>query len=75
MKAATIADFNKFTQFHISIHAAREGGDRRNTYNLPTMKISIHAAREGGDGDGLGSITFNIISIHAAREGGDCGNE
>ena len=34
----------------ISIHAAREGGDKRifGLYGSPTW-ISIHAAREGGD--------------------------
>ena len=36
-------------QLAISIHAAREGGDR--FYMTPSEfeKISIHAAREGGD--------------------------
>ena len=33
----------------ISIHAAREGGDRALAAKKLGMKISIHAAREGGD--------------------------
>ena len=34
----------------ISIHAAREGGDRlRNIHKISARRISIHAAREGGD--------------------------
>ena len=38
-----------FSCGHISIHAAREGGDRRNGKASRVGKISIHAAREGGD--------------------------
>ena len=34
----------------ISIHAAREGGDRLNQRDVSPLRISIHAAREGGDG-------------------------
>ena len=33
----------------ISIHAAREGGDKRGMGNDEHIIISIHAAREGGD--------------------------
>ena len=33
----------------ISIHAAREGGDRSAVDDLGAILISIHAAREGGD--------------------------
>ena len=33
----------------ISIHAAREGGDKDVRYKDRDMPISIHAAREGGD--------------------------
>ena len=33
----------------ISIHAAREGGDRIINGNSDYSIISIHAAREGGD--------------------------
>ena len=33
----------------ISIHAAREGGDRSAVDDLGRILISIHAAREGGD--------------------------
>ena|ERR1039457_473898 len=34
---------------HVSIHAAREGGDAMNTSKATYCKVSIHAAREGGD--------------------------
>ena len=35
---------------HISIHAAREGGDKkRDGRRNERADISIHAAREGGD--------------------------
>ena len=44
----------------ISIHAAREGGDRRATVNPAGFDISIHAAREGGDWD--------FFSIHTYRD-------
>ena len=33
----------------ISIHAAREGGDKTEKHDYREMRISIHAAREGGD--------------------------
>ena len=33
----------------ISIHAAREGGDRDSVDEAHPFNISIHAAREGGD--------------------------
>ena len=36
----------------ISIHAAREGGDRVGRGGSLERRISIHAAREGGDGGG-----------------------
>ena len=56
----------------ISIHAAREGGDRQDSVFLRLHCISIHAAREGGDPCIHDIISvFFTISIHAAREGGD----
>ncbi len=36
-------------QLAISIHAAREGGDKANDDKIIGDIISIHAAREGGD--------------------------
>ena len=33
----------------ISIHAAREGGDKMSSFTFTISFISIHAAREGGD--------------------------
>ena len=71
MKAATLKEVAECLDVTISIHAAREGGDRLGTILKCSLCISIHAAREGGD------ITSNevfrdiAISIHAAREGGD----
>ena len=55
----------------ISIHAAREGGDRKKSNNTANNSISIHAAREGGDVQDNCKQDRAFISIHAAREGGD----
>ena len=50
VKAATEAVTDKSKVFHISIHAAREGGDCTELgYIKANTDISIHAAREGGD--------------------------
>ena len=57
----------------ISIHAAREGGDKGQKTPKIILTISIHAAREGGDYESLVSASNYDISIHAAREGGDNG--
>ena len=47
----------------ISIHAAREGGDKIEKRTLMKFRISIHAAREGGDMCAIsyrqGSLYFN----------------
>ena len=56
---------------HISIHAAREGGDGSSGVSITLRIISIHAAREGGDKQGAKISCRATISIHAAREGGD----
>ena len=56
----------------ISIHAAREGGDKWGPKSQAGFDISIHAAREGGDENNTLIVTKLYISIHAAREGGDC---
>ena len=56
---------------HISIHAAREGGDIWDYCSNGRITISIHAAREGGDDKQKSVRLKRIISIHAAREGGD----
>ena len=55
----------------ISIHAAREGGDKRYILGATQNPISIHAAREGGDAVPDVNVNASFISIHAAREGGD----
>ena len=34
---------------NVSIHAAREGGDRIDSVEKQQFLVSIHAAREGGD--------------------------
>ena len=57
----------------ISIHAAREGGDRDGRRYPKLQIISIHAAREGGDTGAGVTCSGAGISIHAAREGGDDG--
>ena len=56
----------------VSIHAAREGGDKhegKHTHRL--SRVSIHAAREGGDNEPQSTARIVHVSIHAAREGGD----
>ena len=55
----------------ISIHAAREGGDKWGPKSQAGFDISIHAAREGGDVQRSAQCYLSFISIHAAREGGD----
>ena len=71
MKAATSFTVEPRKQYIISIHAAREGGDRKTKLHNVRQLISIHAAREGGDRVKLAAAIFLYISIHAAREGGD----
>ncbi len=71
MKAATGLSICVRYRTCISIHAAREGGDRTNHFLHLLIFISIHAAREGGDYESLVSASNYDISIHAAREGGD----
>ena len=71
MKAATQVRARLPPLLSISIHAAREGGDRYTRYCNAYSGISIHAAREGGDITVSASFETDVISIHAAREGGD----
>ena len=72
MKAATRLNQRDVSPLRISIHAAREGGDKIPTRPRPSSRISIHAAREGGDIYALiDDLEEFVISIHAAREGGD----
>ena len=42
-------NLNIKVKFAISIHAAREGGDKSRQSYKDIQNISIHAAREGGD--------------------------
>ena len=49
MKAATIRNRAVQLPIVISIHAAREGGDKHVKPQPKQPGISIHAAREGGD--------------------------
>ena len=50
VKAATLKIIEGLNDDGISIHAAREGGDRLGIGGLLFLDfISIHAAREGGD--------------------------
>ena len=71
VKAATFLVHREQTVFEISIHAAREGGDKSVQHGRQNNSISIHAAREGGDVAYTPKTTHAYISIHAAREGGD----
>ena len=71
MKAATRLNQRDVSPLRISIHAAREGGDRNARCRASTLSISIHAAREGGDFASNPTYEDFGISIHAAREGGD----
>ena len=71
MKAATIPILLFKSAHSISIHAAREGGDRVGHDANQQSVISIHAAREGGDRGRYYPPLRIKISIHAAREGGD----
>ena len=52
VKAASLYAWNQYDYVEISIHAAREGGDRVGRGGSLERRISIHAAREGGDGGG-----------------------
>ena len=49
VKAATVSAHKIAGYAHISIHAAREGGDHVGALRGCISLISIHAAREGGD--------------------------
>ena len=72
MKAATARQKLFTPSGTISIHAAREGGDKDSNGQMMVLSISIHAAREGGDVSDLKRRKGKtMISIHAAREGGD----
>ncbi len=71
VKAATIPAASQRHMTSISIHAAREGGDRYSSNIALNVAISIHAAREGGDFAYERKAKISFISIHAAREGGD----
>ena len=48
-RGATIFDSASGFETAISIHAPREGGDRRWYHDRHGSQISIHAPREGGD--------------------------
>ncbi len=49
VKAATLHMQPRCQTAQISIHAAREGGDKSSDASSARRAISIHAAREGGD--------------------------
>ncbi len=59
------------TFFVISIHAPREGSDRRLKELQEQADISIHAPREGSDAYKGWIPRQGRISIHAPREGSD----
>ena len=56
----------------ISIHAPREGGDRR-TSSVRTLRCTFQSTppARGATTVLLGTIDHLLISIHAPREGGD----
>ena len=58
----------------ISIHAPREGGDRR-TSSVRTLRCTFQSTppARGATTVLLGTIDHLLISIHAPREGGDPG--
>ena len=60
MKAATSSRVRSTVSYIISIHAAREGGDKIFNFRFPIYDISIHAAREGGD-DTISSFLLSIL--------------
>ena len=57
MKAATRHHRDPYKLYHISIHAAREGGDYEDWVGSNRVEISIHAAREGGDDPKINSVS------------------
>ena len=61
VKAATAEITEGDTDKAISIHAAREGGDKVAFARSALPTISIHAAREGGD-----AAVF--VNVHASDE-------
>ena len=57
---------------YVSIHAPREGRDRRRTGVHVGDVVSIHAPREGRDLLRVQAVvTYGKVSIHAPREGRD----
>ena len=71
-RAATGSGGSSVVPARISIHAAQEGCDPKESCNDEAAKISIHAAQEGCDNQcALDYGITVIISIHAAQEGCD----
>ena len=66
MKAATEMVAGELRWKHISIHAAREGGDFSDELYDCGYVISIHAAREGGD-EHLYQVFFAISDFNPRR--------
>ena len=52
---------------NISIHAAREGGDRYADYVTQAQVISIHAAREGGDDNANCPLPRSVVYFNPRR--------
>ena len=70
-----VADADDPTKPSISIHAPREGSDRRYLRLRLHSDISIHAPREGSDQKQNPIRQSQRISIHAPREGSDEASE
>ena len=72
-RGATFSTNASYSGLSISIHAPREGSDRKGLPSSPVRSgISIHAPREGSDilCSGI-AYGWDLISIHAPREGSD----
>ena len=73
-RGATIRLVAVLPRLCVSIHAPREGCDKKPVGTPPNKAVSIHAPREGCD---VAKMTLTEIarevSIHAPREGCDAG--
>ena len=70
-KGATFKQGENWDATVVSIHAPREGSDRRATPRKREDRVSIHAPREGSDLQWRVQKLLERVSIHAPREGSD----
>ena len=71
VKAATESCAEKCTEFAISIHAAREGGDFNQQRERKYYQFQSTPPVKAATSTGTTQLLKTAISIHAAREGGD----